>query len=423
MSGHDIEQCNQTAGQAAGQRAVLHPAGMAYLRHGAGRSYGLISAWRLVGDYGLPDSVFYLIYGGLAADIVTILWGLYLLGLAFNRSARFPAPFHHLADRHHRLAAGKAGLCAGRAGFRLLGQGLGHHRGRDRHRRALHLSVAPRFRRRDRLCQSGNRSPPVFVSIVAALLGIILGAVDRRLRRLRRRLADRRCHRHELLRGRLRLFCRCSSAWPGWLSAPSPAACSPSGASTGESGSRRHGSREGGLSNSRVAIARRAVRILSLVSKRAKAREREIRGKVWMFRFIFRLAAMVALSVSVIMAVLDATRSVAASALVMTPLNTSWLAVSPDTRAPLKASSATRPVRCSWDGAIAWVLNQPGFAVFAVLAFLLYAIGYRRQRRSGSSHRAAPNSHPRRGIPRATGPRRAAAALVPCRLPPEPTTC
>jgi hypothetical protein len=27
------------------------------------------------------------------------------------------------------------------------------------------------------------------------------------------------------------------------------------------------------------------------------------------------------------------------------------------------------------------VLAQPGFAVFAVLAFLLYAIGYRRKRR------------------------------------------
>ena len=33
-----------------------------------------------------------------------------------------------------------------------------------------------------------------------------------------------------------------------------------------------------------------------------------------------------------------------------------------------------------WDGIIAWVLAQPGFAVFAVLAFLLYAIGYRRRR-------------------------------------------
>ena len=102
-----------------------------------------------------------------------------------------------------------------------------------------------------------------------------------------------------------------------------------------------------------------------------------------MFRFIFRLAAMVSLSVSVIMAVLDATRSVAASALVMTPLNTSWLAISPDTRSAFESFVRDKINPLAWDGAIAWVLNQPGFAVFAVVAFLLYAIGYRRQRRSG----------------------------------------
>ncbi|RVC59649.1 hypothetical protein [Mesorhizobium sp.] len=102
-----------------------------------------------------------------------------------------------------------------------------------------------------------------------------------------------------------------------------------------------------------------------------------------MLRFIFRLAAMVALSVSVIMAVVDATRSVAASALVMTPLNTSWLAVSPDTRAAFETYVRDKASPLLWDGVIAWVLAQPGFAVFAVVAFLFYAVGYRRQRRGG----------------------------------------
>ncbi|TIM20589.1 MAG: hypothetical protein E5Y69_31760, partial [Mesorhizobium sp.] len=32
--------------------------------------YGMISAWPLTSDYGLPDSVYYLIYGSLAASIV-----------------------------------------------------------------------------------------------------------------------------------------------------------------------------------------------------------------------------------------------------------------------------------------------------------------------------------------------------------------
>ncbi|MER8662869.1 hypothetical protein NKH34_17180 [Mesorhizobium sp. M1148] len=102
-----------------------------------------------------------------------------------------------------------------------------------------------------------------------------------------------------------------------------------------------------------------------------------------MLRFLFRLAAMVALSVAVIMAVLDATRSVAASALVMTPLNSSWLAVSPDTRAAFETFVRAKVNPMIWDGGIAWVLAQPGFAVFAVLAFILHAIGYRRRRRGG----------------------------------------
>lgn len=102
-----------------------------------------------------------------------------------------------------------------------------------------------------------------------------------------------------------------------------------------------------------------------------------------MLRFLFRLAAMVALSVSVIMAVLDTTRSVAASALVLTPLNTSWLAVSPDTRSAFESFVRDKVGSLLWDGVIAFVLNQPGFAVFAVLALILYMIGYRRERPSG----------------------------------------
>ncbi|MFK0687939.1 hypothetical protein ACFX5Q_06995 [Mesorhizobium sp. IMUNJ 23033] len=56
-------------------------------------AYGLVSSWRVIGGHDLPDSVAYFVYSGLAGGIVTILWGLYLLGLAFNRSARFPRHF------------------------------------------------------------------------------------------------------------------------------------------------------------------------------------------------------------------------------------------------------------------------------------------------------------------------------------------
>ena len=102
-----------------------------------------------------------------------------------------------------------------------------------------------------------------------------------------------------------------------------------------------------------------------------------------MIRFLFRLMAMVALAVAVIMAVLDATRTIAASELVLTPLNTSWITVSPDTLAVAQAFVTEKLHPLVWDPVIVFILNQPGFAVFAVLAFLLYAVGRRPARRIG----------------------------------------
>ncbi|MGB3390296.1 MAG: hypothetical protein WBA88_20205 [Pseudaminobacter sp.] len=92
---------------------------------------------------------------------------------------------------------------------------------------------------------------------------------------------------------------------------------------------------------------------------------------------------MVSLAIAVIMAVLDATRTIAASQLVTTPLSTSWAAVSPDS-----LNAAQQFVRVEihpllWDPVIVSVLNLPGFAVFGILAFLLYAVGRKPARRVG----------------------------------------
>ena len=100
-----------------------------------------------------------------------------------------------------------------------------------------------------------------------------------------------------------------------------------------------------------------------------------------MIRFLFRLLATVSLAVAVIMAVLDATRTVAAGSLVTTPLGTSWLAVSPETLESTQAAVQTWLHPALWDPAAISILKLPGFVVFGLIALLLYAVGRRPQRR------------------------------------------
>ncbi|HHZ10220.1 MAG TPA: hypothetical protein GX405_15740 [Rhizobiales bacterium] len=53
----------------------------------------LLSTWPLPWEYDLPESVLALIYAGTVAAVVNILWGLYLIGLAWSRSPSFPRHF------------------------------------------------------------------------------------------------------------------------------------------------------------------------------------------------------------------------------------------------------------------------------------------------------------------------------------------
>src|SRR5262245_59192556 len=99
-----------------------------------------------------------------------------------------------------------------------------------------------------------------------------------------------------------------------------------------------------------------------------------------MIRFLFRLAATVSLAVAVVMAVIDATRTVATGRFVTTPLGTSWMSVSPETLEKAHDSIA-RFMPALWDPVTLTVLKAPGFALFALLALLLYALGRRRARR------------------------------------------
>jgi hypothetical protein len=100
-------------------------------------------------------------------------------------------------------------------------------------------------------------------------------------------------------------------------------------------------------------------------------------------RSLLRLLAYIALSLAIIAAVLDAARSVGASRLIMTSLQESWQSVSGSSLTLAETYIKTHIYPILWDPLMLWVLETPTFIVFALLAFLLYAMGYKRQNRVG----------------------------------------
>ena len=100
-----------------------------------------------------------------------------------------------------------------------------------------------------------------------------------------------------------------------------------------------------------------------------------------MFKALLRLLSMVLLAVAVIMAVLDATRSIAAGSLVTTPLGASWAALSPDSLGGFEALLRGSLPPFAWDQAALALLGLPGFAVFGALALVVALAGRRRPRR------------------------------------------
>ncbi|MEP7452949.1 hypothetical protein [Phyllobacterium sp. SB3] len=102
-----------------------------------------------------------------------------------------------------------------------------------------------------------------------------------------------------------------------------------------------------------------------------------------LLRFTCRLLAYICLSFAIIAAVLDAARSVGESNLVITSLKDSWQSVAANSLALVETSIRTHLYGIFWDPLMLWVLEAPTVIVFALLALLLYAIGYRRSDRAG----------------------------------------
>jgi hypothetical protein len=95
-------------------------------------------------------------------------------------------------------------------------------------------------------------------------------------------------------------------------------------------------------------------------------------------RFLLRFASLVALVVAVIAGTIDSIQSVAASAIVVTPMEDAWNDVSPSSLATVQSLISYYIHPRLYDLVIQWLLFQPAFAVFLAISLLLWMIAYKK---------------------------------------------
>lgn len=98
-----------------------------------------------------------------------------------------------------------------------------------------------------------------------------------------------------------------------------------------------------------------------------------------MFHFLFKIVGLFVLAMAVVLAVLDITRSITASEIILTPLAGSWAAVSPETLLSTQELVQTWTHPYLWDPVLIFMLQLPSWLVFWLLAMVLLKLGQRRE--------------------------------------------
>ena len=98
-----------------------------------------------------------------------------------------------------------------------------------------------------------------------------------------------------------------------------------------------------------------------------------------MIKIFFRILGLLTLALALITAVLDLTRSIADSAIVMTPLGQDWFNFSLSSLNLAQAIVQRYIHPAIWDPGIQSILQLPSWVVFGVLAMLFFWIGRRRK--------------------------------------------
>ena len=97
-----------------------------------------------------------------------------------------------------------------------------------------------------------------------------------------------------------------------------------------------------------------------------------------MFQFLFRAAGMFVLALALITAILDPTRSIAASAVVVKPFGAVWGSVLPASLEASRVAVQTYVHPFVWNPLISTLLALPSWLLLWCVAMILLWIGQRR---------------------------------------------
>lgn len=98
-------------------------------------------------------------------------------------------------------------------------------------------------------------------------------------------------------------------------------------------------------------------------------------------RLVLRIVGTLLIALAVILLIIDGTKSLAANGLVLTPLEDTWTAISPDSLAALREFLATRFFGPVLETVVTAILSCPGWAVIGVPGLLLAWAGRSRRER------------------------------------------
>ena len=96
-------------------------------------------------------------------------------------------------------------------------------------------------------------------------------------------------------------------------------------------------------------------------------------------RFLLRFVSLLFLAAALIVGIIDSIQSVAGETVALTPLGAALFTLNPDLLASAETYFQLHISAYVWNTVIEWILMQPAFAVFLVVALLFWLVAYKNE--------------------------------------------